>query len=67
MEMETCPDNINQIKSGNVTYTIRLEQKQRQQLANSEHNTNQHPALDSSTSTVISGLGQKPFPRLNNL
>ncbi|CAK5069539.1 unnamed protein product [Meloidogyne enterolobii] len=57
IEIENCSENKS--KEGKVTYTIRLERKQ--QL---EHNNiiNQHPSLDSSTSTILSGIGQKPFP-----
>lgn len=58
IEIENCSENKS--KEGKVTYTIRLERKQ--QL---EHNNiiNQHPSLDSSSSsTILSGIGQKPFP-----
>lgn len=57
IEMENCSDNKS--KNGKVTYTIRLEQKQQLEHNN---NINQHPSLDTSTSTIISGIGQKPFP-----
>uniref|UniRef100_A0A915N7H8 CTF/NF-I domain-containing protein n=1 Tax=Meloidogyne javanica TaxID=6303 RepID=A0A915N7H8_MELJA len=62
IEIENCSENKS--KEGKVTYTIRLERKQ--QL---EHNNiiNQHPSLDSSSSsTILSGIAPTPNNNNNN-